>query len=216
MVRLQPDPFLNELTSMFERTTEHGSVWVTLKHSSDKSKAQRNKMKTAGENLEFKCLIRATDGKKNISTMVEDRLDKLRTFYGWVIRRAENRCLSTKWSNSEASIVDTRCPQGWNLTFRRHLNDREVGRFVELLQVLSDFLGLSTGSDTMRWKHDSGDQFSVGAKDHQRFQASYAILLKARLTALKKRERKDKRKATDSDKKMDISKKKSAAAKAST
>lgn len=31
-VRLQPDPFLNELTSMFERTTEHGSVWVTLKH----------------------------------------------------------------------------------------------------------------------------------------------------------------------------------------
>ncbi|NP_001304856.1 signal recognition particle subunit SRP14 [Solanum lycopersicum] len=125
MVRLQPDPFLNELTSMFERTTEHGSVWVTLKHSSDKSKAQRNKMKTAGETLEFKCLIRATDGKKNISTM-------------------------------------------------------------------------------------------VGAKDHQRFQASYAILLKARLTALKKRERKDKRKATDSDKKMDISKKKSAAAKAST
>ncbi|KAH0668341.1 hypothetical protein KY285_029547 [Solanum tuberosum] len=125
MVRLQPDPFLNELTSMFERTTEHGSVWVTLKHSSDKSKAQRNKMKTAGENIEFKCLIRATDGKKNISTM-------------------------------------------------------------------------------------------VGAKDHQRFQASYAILLKARLTALKKRERKDKRKATDSDKKMDISKKKSAAAKAST
>uniref|UniRef100_A0A3Q7GW97 Signal recognition particle 14 kDa protein n=1 Tax=Solanum lycopersicum TaxID=4081 RepID=A0A3Q7GW97_SOLLC len=115
-VRLQPDPFLNELTSMFERTTEHAS---------DKSKAQRNKMKTAGETLEFKCLIRATDGKKNISTM-------------------------------------------------------------------------------------------VGAKDHQRFQASYAILLKARLTALKKRERKDKRKATDSDKKMDISKKKSAAAKAST
>ncbi|KAM3217674.1 signal recognition particle 14 kDa protein [Capsicum annuum] len=126
MVRLQPDPFLNELTSMFERTTEHGSVWVTLKHSSDKSKAQRNKMKTAGENIEFKCLIRATDGKKNISTM-------------------------------------------------------------------------------------------VGAKDHQRFQASYAILLKARLTALKKRERKDKRKlAADSDKKIESSKKKSAAPKAST
>lgn len=123
MVRLQPDPFLNELTSMFERTTEHGSVWVTLKHSSDKSKVQRNKMKTAGENIEFKCLIRATDGKKTISTM-------------------------------------------------------------------------------------------VGPKDHQRFQASYAILLKARLTALKKRERKDKRKAADSDKKMEKSKKKSAAPKA--
>lgn len=31
-VRIQPDPFLDELTSMFERTTENGSVWVTLKH----------------------------------------------------------------------------------------------------------------------------------------------------------------------------------------
>ncbi|KAK4487629.1 hypothetical protein RD792_005717 [Penstemon davidsonii] len=69
-VRLQPDPFLNELTSMFERTTEKGSVWVTLKHSSDKSKVQRNKMKTAGEKVEFRCLIRATDGKKTISTLV--------------------------------------------------------------------------------------------------------------------------------------------------
>ncbi|XP_016575413.2 signal recognition particle 14 kDa protein-like isoform X4 [Capsicum annuum] len=95
-----------------KRTTGHGSVWVTLKHSSDKSKAQRNKMKTAGKNIEFKCLIRATGGKKNISIM-------------------------------------------------------------------------------------------VGAKDLQRFQASYAILLKARLTALKKRERKDKRKAADSDKKIE-------------
>ncbi|KAK4489936.1 hypothetical protein RD792_000585 [Penstemon davidsonii] len=69
-VRLQPDPFLNELTSMFERTTEKGSVWVTLKHSSDKSKVQRNKMKTAGEKVEYRCLIRATDGKKTISTLL--------------------------------------------------------------------------------------------------------------------------------------------------
>ncbi|KAK4399905.1 Signal recognition particle protein [Sesamum angolense] len=124
LVRLQPDPFLNELTNMFERTTEKGSVWVTLKHSSDKSKVQRNKMKTAGEKIEYRCLIRATDSKKTISTM-------------------------------------------------------------------------------------------VGAKDHQRFQSSYATILKARMTALKKRERKDKRKAADSDKKAD-SKKRSSAAKKTT
>ncbi|CAH9096065.1 unnamed protein product [Cuscuta epithymum] len=125
MVRLQPDPFLNELTSMFERTMEKGSVWVTLKHSSDKSKAQRNKLKTSGEKIEYKCLIRATDGKKNISTM-------------------------------------------------------------------------------------------VGPKDHQRFQASYAILLKARMTALKKRERKDRKKAAYPEKKQEGSKKQSAATKASS
>ncbi|GAB4854788.1 RNA-binding signal recognition particle subunit srp14 [Ancistrocladus abbreviatus] len=113
---LHPDSFLNELTAMFERSTAKGSVWVTLKRSSLKSKVQRNKMKTAGEPIEFRCLIRATDGKKTIST-------------------------------------------------------------------------------------------SVGAKDHQRFQASYATILKAHMTSLKKRERKDRRKTTDSDKKREVSKK---------
>ncbi|PWA61363.1 signal recognition particle 14 kDa protein [Artemisia annua] len=123
MVRLQLDPFLNELTSMFEKTTEKGSVWVTLKHSSDKSKVQKNKLVTAGKEVEYKCLVRATDGKKNISTL-------------------------------------------------------------------------------------------VGLKDHQRFQASYATILKARMTSLKKREKKDKRKAADTDKKQEVSKKPSTTAKA--
>ncbi|GAB2289163.1 RNA-binding signal recognition particle subunit srp14 [Dionaea muscipula] len=108
---LHPDSFLNELTAMFERSAEKGSVWVTFKRSSLKSKVQRNKMTTAGESLEYRCLIRATDGKKKITT-------------------------------------------------------------------------------------------TVGAKDHQRFQASYATVLKAHMTALKKRERKDRRKTADSDKKQ--------------
>ncbi|KAH9727295.1 Signal recognition particle 14 kDa protein [Citrus sinensis] len=107
---LQPDPFLNELTSMFERNRDKGSVWVTFKRSSMKSKSQKNKMATAGEPVEYRCLIRATDGKQKIST-------------------------------------------------------------------------------------------TVGAKDHQRFQASYATLLKAHMAALKKRERKDKKKGVDGDRK---------------
>ncbi|XP_050222108.1 signal recognition particle 14 kDa protein [Mercurialis annua] len=116
MVLLQADPFLNELTTMFEQSTELGSVWVTLKRSSLKSKVQRNKMNTHGQPIEYRCLIRATNGKKTIST-------------------------------------------------------------------------------------------SVGAKDHQRFQASYATILKAHMTALKKRERKDKKKAVGADKKEVGSKK---------
>ncbi|XP_062108673.1 signal recognition particle 14 kDa protein-like [Humulus lupulus] len=110
MVLLQLDPFLNELTSMFERSTKIGSVWVTLKRSSLQSNLQKTKQKTAGEGIEFRCLIRATDGKKTIST-------------------------------------------------------------------------------------------SVGAKDHMRFQASYATILKAHMIALKKRERKEKKKAVETDKK---------------
>ena len=47
----------------------------------------------------------------------------------------------------------------------------------------------------------------VGAKDHQRFQASYATILKAHMTALMKRERKDKKKVAEGDKKEGAAKK---------
>lgn len=42
----------------------------------------------------------------------------------------------------------------------------------------------------------------LSAKDHLRFQASYATVLRAHMHALKKRERKDKKKTTESDKKQ--------------
>ncbi|KAM7278114.1 hypothetical protein ACFE04_005248 [Oxalis oulophora] len=116
-VLLQVDPFLTELTALFEKTTDKGSVWVTTKRSSLKPKVQINKLKSAGEPIEYRCLIRATDGKKTIST-------------------------------------------------------------------------------------------SVGAKDHQKFQASYATILKAHMTALKKRERKDKKKAAGGDSNNEIKAKK--------
>ncbi|KAI9075306.1 hypothetical protein K1719_042711 [Acacia pycnantha] len=58
MVVLQLDPFLNELTSMFERSTAKGSVWVTLKRSSLKSKVQWNKLASAGETMEADNLVR--------------------------------------------------------------------------------------------------------------------------------------------------------------
>ncbi|CAI9787231.1 unnamed protein product [Fraxinus pennsylvanica] len=38
--------------------------------ASDKSKVQRNKLKTSWEKIEYKCQVRATDGKKTISTIV--------------------------------------------------------------------------------------------------------------------------------------------------
>ncbi|XP_051219917.1 signal recognition particle 14 kDa protein [Lolium perenne] len=68
MVLLQSDPFLSELTNMYERSTEKGSVWVTMKRSSMKCEARLKKMANKGEEVEYRCLVRATDGKKNIST----------------------------------------------------------------------------------------------------------------------------------------------------
>uniref|UniRef100_A0A0E0DIK9 Signal recognition particle 14 kDa protein n=1 Tax=Oryza meridionalis TaxID=40149 RepID=A0A0E0DIK9_9ORYZ len=108
-VVLQPDPFLSELTSMYERSTEKGSVWVTMKRSSMKCQARLKKMAAKGEAVELRCLVRATDGKKNICT-------------------------------------------------------------------------------------------SLSAKEYLKFQASYATVLKAHMHALKKRERKDKKKAAEVEK----------------
>ncbi|THU48672.1 hypothetical protein C4D60_Mb06t01460 [Musa balbisiana] len=144
MVLLQPDPFLNELTSMFERSTEKGSVWVTLKRSSMKCKATRKKMETAGETIEYRCLVRATDGKKTISTSVK------RTFQG----------SDLMWQEGEKK-------------------KRGCGRVLTQLS----------------------------ARDYQKFQASYATVLKAHMNALKKRERKDKKKTAEPEKKQASSKK---------
>ncbi|KAM0826608.1 hypothetical protein ACQ4PT_068766 [Festuca glaucescens] len=68
MVLMQSDPFLSELTNMYERSTEKGSVWVTMKRSSMKCEARLKKMANKGEEVEYRCLVRATDGKRNIST----------------------------------------------------------------------------------------------------------------------------------------------------
>ncbi|KAK3143676.1 hypothetical protein QOZ80_4AG0303460 [Eleusine coracana subsp. coracana] len=109
MVALQPDRFLSELTSMYEKSTEKGSVWVTMKRSSLKNKAQLQKMEKKGKEVEYRCLVRASDGKKSIST-------------------------------------------------------------------------------------------SVSLKEYLKFQASYATVLKAHMHALKKRERKDRKKAAEAEK----------------
>lgn len=72
MVLLDADPFLNELTKLYEGTRESGTVWVTLKRSSLQSKGKR-KSNIDGSLVaesQFRCLVRATDGKKKISTLL--------------------------------------------------------------------------------------------------------------------------------------------------
>ncbi|KAF6170465.1 hypothetical protein GIB67_036239 [Kingdonia uniflora] len=114
-VLLQLDPFLNELTNMYERCTEKGSVWVTFK--------------------------RSKVGLCQINAMVFKRFAKI-------------------------EIVPERNGD------------------VYLLPL-----------------------FGVSAKDQQRFQASYGTVLKAHMHALKKRERKEKKRAAEGDKKQEATKK---------
>lgn len=36
-----------------------------------------------------------------------------------------------------------------------------MSRFIELMQLLEDFIGTSTEPGTIKWKHDKDDKFSV-------------------------------------------------------
>jgi|TARA_B110000305_G_scaffold66397_1_gene74290 signal recognition particle subunit SRP14 len=76
MVLLENDQFLTELTKMYERNRESGSVWVTMKRSMMKRLPKRGERPSPEQVLndpEWVRLIRASDGKKKISTTVETK-----------------------------------------------------------------------------------------------------------------------------------------------
>ncbi|KAM9984745.1 hypothetical protein ACTFIY_009180 [Dictyostelium cf. discoideum] len=70
---LDNDAFLTALNKLYQTTTKKGTVWVTMKKYVDsdsnfsRKKAERIKESEEEEN---KCLVRATNGKKKISTIV--------------------------------------------------------------------------------------------------------------------------------------------------
>ncbi|KAI5064156.1 hypothetical protein GOP47_0020826 [Adiantum capillus-veneris] len=71
MVRLDPDPFLNELTKLYEQHRDKGTVWVTLKRVHlDWKRKRKATVESEDETVDYRCLVRATDGKKNISAML--------------------------------------------------------------------------------------------------------------------------------------------------
>ncbi|MCO5571490.1 hypothetical protein L7F22_025230 [Adiantum nelumboides] len=71
LVRLDPDPFLNELTKLYEQHRDKGTVWVTLKRVHlDWKKKRKTTTESEDETVEYRCLVRATDGKKNISALL--------------------------------------------------------------------------------------------------------------------------------------------------
>ena len=86
MVLLENDQFLSEMTKMYERNREKGSVWTTMKSSLclNRPTRRRRKRTTTTEKDDFDddegknntgggtrcCLVRCTDGKRKISTRV--------------------------------------------------------------------------------------------------------------------------------------------------
>jgi len=91
MVLLELDPFLNELTKLYEQTKKSGTVWVTLKRSTlQRQKKRKTNAETSApvpEPSEFRCLVRATDGKKKIScSLTAKDHQRFQTSYATVLK----------------------------------------------------------------------------------------------------------------------------------
>ncbi|WMV17749.1 hypothetical protein MTR67_011134 [Solanum verrucosum] len=61
------------------------------------------------------------------------------------------------------TIAELWTPHGWNIIFRRHLNDWEIPRVTEFFSVIEQFSGLETGKDRLQWLGNSTGTFKVSA-----------------------------------------------------
>ncbi|XP_058470500.1 signal recognition particle 14 kDa protein [Solea solea] len=74
MVLLENDSFLTELTRLFQKCRTSGSVVITLKKYDGRTKPVPRKGHTESfEPADNKCLIRASEGKKKISTVISSK-----------------------------------------------------------------------------------------------------------------------------------------------
>ncbi|KAG5600446.1 hypothetical protein H5410_031816, partial [Solanum commersonii] len=57
----------------------------------------------------------------------------------------------------ESTLYEVWSEHGWNLTYRRLMQDWEVERLVEFYGTLDQFLGFKEGEDTLKWNfHNKG------------------------------------------------------------
>ncbi|XP_060684314.1 signal recognition particle 14 kDa protein [Hemiscyllium ocellatum] len=74
MVLLESDSFLTELTRLFQKCRTTGSIYLTMKKYDGRTKpVPRKGHPDTFEPADNKCLLRATDGKKKISTVISSK-----------------------------------------------------------------------------------------------------------------------------------------------
>uniref|UniRef100_A0A3B1K6B3 Signal recognition particle 14 kDa protein n=1 Tax=Astyanax mexicanus TaxID=7994 RepID=A0A3B1K6B3_ASTMX len=87
MVLLENDAFLTELTRLFQKCRTSGSVVITLKKYDGRTKpVPRKGHPETFEPVDNKCLIRASEGKKKISTVVSALFDLKLSAYSNLLR----------------------------------------------------------------------------------------------------------------------------------
>ncbi|XP_063455316.1 signal recognition particle 14 kDa protein-like [Pan paniscus] len=73
MVLLESEQFLTELTRLFQKCWTSGSIYITLKKYGGGTKPVPKKGSVEGFEPSDKCLLRAIDGKKKVSTVVSSK-----------------------------------------------------------------------------------------------------------------------------------------------
>ncbi|XP_013400275.1 signal recognition particle 14 kDa protein [Lingula anatina] len=89
MVLLENDAFLSELTRLYQKAKPSGSVVVTMKRydGQNKPKPKVKKSTSHPEEIDYKCLFRATVGNKKISTVVTHKdVTKFQMAYANVLK----------------------------------------------------------------------------------------------------------------------------------
>ncbi|KAM3251621.1 hypothetical protein P3L10_005691 [Capsicum annuum] len=61
----------------------------------------------------------------------------------------------------DATVGEVWDAYGWNLNFRRHLNDWEIDNLAEFYDTLNLFKGPSSQEDTLTWQVDKQRRFSI-------------------------------------------------------
>ena len=106
---------------------------------------------TTGQSSEKTAVLNwEMEGKLLFGKMARTRIFKnLVPRYFHLKPAAKSHC-AEMWSN-----------QGWNLSFRRPLNDWEIQRLVEFYKVLWQFKGTIDAQDSLVWQDHNRDNFSV-------------------------------------------------------
>ncbi|XP_063231281.1 signal recognition particle 14 kDa protein [Bacillus rossius redtenbacheri] len=88
MVLLDNEGFLGELTRMFQRSRNRGSVYITMKKYDGRTKPDpRPGNKPLPEPTEYSCLMRATLRSKKIATVVHPKdINKFQLAYCNVLK----------------------------------------------------------------------------------------------------------------------------------
>ncbi|XP_068107780.1 signal recognition particle 14 kDa protein [Hyperolius riggenbachi] len=111
MVLLESEQFLTELTRLFQKCRTTGSVFITIKKYDGRTKpiprGHTRGHADGSEPAENKCLLRATDGKKKISTVVSSKeVNKFQMAYSNLLRanmdglKKKDKKSKTKKSNA--------------------------------------------------------------------------------------------------------------------